>query len=293
MEFTMPSGVYKRTKPAWNKGLTKDTDERVRKNVEASRNTVQQKYGVSSVFQIPEVQAEKEANKEQVYKKVADTKLQRYGDSHYNNMEKNRQTKLNNHGDANYNNPEKYKETSLLKYGYEHPNQNPEQKEKIRHSRQVNNSNEKAKQTIIAKYGSLDKYYSEMNMKRFETMKENGTLGNKETIPEKELYQQLCDQYGEDHVHKQYVDKERYPFRCDFYIDSEDKFIELNGFWTHGTHPFDKDNEDDLKFAAELETRNSEWSKAFLYTWTDLDVRKLETAKKNNLNYEMIYWYNR
>ena len=152
----MPSGVYKRTKPAWNKGLTKDTDERVRKNVEASRSTVQQRYGVDSVFQIPEVQAEKEANKDQIYKKVADTKLQRYGDSHYNNMEKNRQTKLNNHGDANYNNPEKYKETSLLKYGYEHPNQNPEQKEKIRHSRQVNNSNEKAKQTIIAKYGSLN-----------------------------------------------------------------------------------------------------------------------------------------
>jgi hypothetical protein len=67
----------------------------------------------------------------------------------------------------------------------------------------------------------------------------------------------------------------------------------LNGFWTHGTHPFDETNEEDLKFAAELETRDSEWSRIFLYTWTDLDVRKLETAKKNNLNYKVIYWYNR
>ena len=30
----MPSGVYKRTKPIWNKGLTKETDERVKKHGE-------------------------------------------------------------------------------------------------------------------------------------------------------------------------------------------------------------------------------------------------------------------
>jgi len=26
-----------------------------------------------------------------------------------------------------------------------------------------------------------------------------------------------------------------------------------------------------------------------IYTWTDLDVRKLETFKKNNLNYKIFY----
>lgn len=36
----MPSGVYKRTKSAWNKGLTKETDERVAKNIEHTKQTV-------------------------------------------------------------------------------------------------------------------------------------------------------------------------------------------------------------------------------------------------------------
>ena len=29
----MPSGVYKRTNPVWNKGLTKETDERIEKSI--------------------------------------------------------------------------------------------------------------------------------------------------------------------------------------------------------------------------------------------------------------------
>ena len=47
----MPSGVYQRTKPAWNKGLTKETDERVRRNAENTKQTVLKKYGVTTVLQ--------------------------------------------------------------------------------------------------------------------------------------------------------------------------------------------------------------------------------------------------
>jgi len=40
----MPKGVYQRTKPAWNKGLTKE-DPRVAKNSEARNSTMIDKYG--------------------------------------------------------------------------------------------------------------------------------------------------------------------------------------------------------------------------------------------------------
>ena len=73
----------------------------------------------------------------------------------------------------------------------------------------------------------------------------------------------------------------------------EDKFIELNGFWTHRPHPLDKKNPEDIKLLVDLEDENSAWSKAVIYTWTDLDPRKVKTARKNNLNYEVIYWYNK
>ena len=138
----------------------------------------------------------------------------------------------------------------------------------------------------------MTSYYNMVNCKRYETMRKNGTLGSRETKPEKEMYQKLCQEYGEDNVIKQYYDKERYPFRCDFYIIPEDKFIELHGFWTHGPHPFNKNDPKDQELLLQLEDEQTEWSRAIIYTWTDLDVRKLETAKQNNLNYEAIYWYN-
>jgi hypothetical protein len=42
--------IKKKKRVAWNKGLTKETDERVRKNAENTRKTVLEKYGTTSVF---------------------------------------------------------------------------------------------------------------------------------------------------------------------------------------------------------------------------------------------------
>ena len=96
--------------------------------------------------------------------------------------------------------------------------------------------------------------------------------------------------YGIDNVKRQYSDS-RYPFACDFYIPSEDLFIEFNRNWTHGGHPFDESNLDDIyKFEQWQEkAETSNYYKNAIYTWTDLDVRKQKCAKENNLNYKMIY----
>lgn len=291
----MPRGIYKRTKPVWNKGLTKDTDERIAKADLKRQNTSIKKYGVNNVLQSKEVldKISDDRHSGKLAQKAQETKLSRYGNKNYNNMSKNKETKLSRYGDENYNNPEKNAETRINNSG---SYWSDEQRQKISESRIDNNSQQKAMQTIIAKYGNTDEYYKLVSSKRYETMKKNGTLGSKETKPEKELYNDLCNTYGEENIIKQYYDKERYPFRCDFYIIPEDKFIELNGFWTHGPHPFNKDDVNDQLLLANLEEdaeAGDKWAKAFIYTWTDLDVRKLETAKRNNLNFEFIYWYNK
>lgn len=128
--------------------------------------------------------------------------------------------------------------------------------------------------------------------KRYMTQLENGTLGkNKDSKAELEYYNYLLTLYDEEDIEKQYFDKERYPFKCDFYIKSEDLFIEVHGNWTHGKMPYIKDNEYCKKQLAEWQekAKNSNYYKNAIYTWTDLDVRKLETMKQNNLNYEIIY----
>lgn len=124
--------------------------------------------------------------------------------------------------------------------------------------------------------------------KRFESMKANKTIGiQKDTQAEKKFYTELLKIYKEDDIIHPHLDIERYPFQCDFYIISEDKFIELHSCWTHGGKPFDEnDKECQEKLAVwKQKAKTSKYYQNAIYTWTDLDVRKLETAKKNNLNY--------
>ena len=119
-------------------------------------------------------------------------------------------------------------------------------------------------------------------------MKENGTYGK--STPEENYYIYLIDKYGEDDVIRQYRD-DRYPFDCDFYIPSEDLFIEINKHWTHGGKPFDELDLNDISKLEDWQERakTSRFYKNAIYVWTDLDVRKQKCAKENNLNYKVIY----
>ena len=99
----------------------------------------------------------------------------------------------------------------------------------------------------------------------------------------------MISKYDYDDILPQYLDIDRYPFACDFYIKSLDLFIEINGMWTHGGHPFDENNDEDMKKLTIWRTKNTKFYNQAIYVWTDLDVRKRECAKKNNLNFEVIY----
>ena len=121
-----------------------------------------------------------------------------------------------------------------------------------------------------------------------EIKKRNGTFNT--SNKEEQVYQELLRKYSKDDIIRQYKDS-RYPFFCDFYIKSEDKFIECNFHWTHGEHPFDPDNKEDIELANKLKelSKKSKYYEIAYYVWTNLDVRKREIANKNNLNYEVLY----
>lgn len=71
----------------------------------------------------------------------------------------------------------------------------------------------------------------------------NGTF--ERSALEDKLYDRLVAQFGKDDVKRQYEDPERYPFRCDFYVQSRDLFIELNAHWSHGNCWMNPDEVDD------------------------------------------------
>ena len=222
--------------------------------------------------------------------------------------EKYKQTCLDKYGVENVRQAdwvkEKSKQTNLIRYGVDNPAKSPEIIEKIKQTnkeRWPDASNyhnfKQARQTLIQHCGSMEKFYEyryentdweKLMQKQYETKRKNNSFNYSK--PEEELYLELCEKYGNDNVIRNYKE-ERYPFRCDFYIPSEDLFIELNKHWTHGGHFFDPENPDDIKKLEEWEER-AKTSKFFDYAvlnWTIRDPLKLKTAIENKLNYKVIW----
>ena len=92
-------------------------------------------------------------------------------------------------------------------------------------------------------------------------------------------------------IYRNYKDSERYPFYCDFYIKEDDLFIELNAHWTHGGKPYDPNDEECQNQLIEWQekAKTSQFYKNAIETWTVRDVKKLQCAQKNKLNYKVIY----
>lgn len=119
------------------------------------------------------------------------------------------------------------------------------------------------------------------------TMKKNGT--SKSSKPEEDYYKLLVNQYGENDVIRHYRDDSRYPYECDFYIKSQDLFIELNLHPSHYTHPYDETCDEDIQFLNYLKQQNTPWSTMIINVWSQRDVAKVQCAIRNNLNYKQIY----
>lgn len=238
------------------------------------------------------------------------TMLERYGTKGFTNVEKVKQTKLERYGDADYNNYKKAQQTCLERYGYEEHNQNPELRKKISDSKKTKETQQKYENTMLKKYGqkspnlvpeirakyvnTLIKNYGVTNplknkeiwKQHFETMKKNNSFSVSKA--EEEFYKSLLEIYDESDIVRQYSD-ERYPFSCDFYIKSEDRFIEVNFHPSHGGHPFDENNPNDLLLLEQLKKDNTDWSNMIIEVWATRDVQKRHYAELNNLTYEMIY----
>ena len=127
------------------------------------------------------------------------------------------------------------------------------------------------KTTIDKLHDNID----EINKKKAKTRKKNHTFkaSSQEYLLKvllEAVYPDLCTQYR----------SEEYPFFCDFYIPSKDLYIEFNGLWTHGYHPFDKDSLEDQKTLEEWKSKDNKFFDNAIQTWTERDVAKRQIAKK-------------
>lgn len=178
---------------------------------------------------------------------------------------------------------EKVRQTCLERYGV--PSYTQTEEYKTRMASMYPEMQKKYKETCMKKYGVPN--YSltrEFQKKSNETKLKNKSFN--QSKPEERSYLFLKELYPD--ILRQYSSNE-YPFACDFYIPSENLYIELNAHWTRGRHAFDPLNEDDLNKLKMWQSKNTEFYKNAIDTWTVHDLKKRQIAKQNNLNY-LEFW---
>ena len=226
---------------------------------EKTKQTCLKRYGVEYAGQIEEA---KEKSKK--------TCLEKYGSEYYIGS-KDRLEKTIEFSKQNYNVDwftkseeikNKAKETMLRRYGVEYSMQIPKNKEYMSY--------------LMSSY--------EMQERRYNTMKRNHTFNSSST--EEEFFLYIKSRFPK--VVRQYKDKNRYPYFCDFYIPELDYFIELQGYYTHGKHPFDPNSNEDLQLIEYYKKKYGEDCQP-ITIWSIKDVEKRECAKRNNLNFKEVW----
>ena len=225
---------------------------------------------------------------------------------------------------------EKTKKTNLNRYGVDNPFKSKEVQQKISEQiKQIPDSKkrairEKTKQTCLKKYGVENPMKSPMFQNKFKsTMMEKygveyamlseelkgkctGSIitaheSGKYTITHRKnntfctstIEEQFASYLDGNHV--EYTRQYRslsYPFDCDFYIPQYDLYIEIQGTWTHGGHPFDPTNDTDNDIVKKWSSKKSRYYRQAIYVWTELDPRKRKKAMESQINYLEIFSIN-
>lgn len=226
---------------------------------EKTKQTCLKRYGVEYTGQIEEA---KEKSKK--------TCLEKYGSEYYigskDCLEKTVEFSKQNYNVDWFTKSEeiknKAKETMLKRYGVEYSMQIPKNKEYMSY--------------LMSSY--------EMQERRYNTMKRNHTFNSSST--EEEFFLYIKSRFPK--VIRQYKDKNRYPYFCDFYIPELDYFIELQGYYTHGKHPFDPNSNEDLQLIEYYKKKYGEDCQP-ITIWSIKDVEKRNCAKHNNLNFKEVW----
>ena len=221
-----------------------------------TREICLEKYGVENPLQLPEFKL-----------KNAETHMRLYG----------------GFGMASEISRKKYEETCLEKYGTMYPSQTKEFKERT-------------KNTCKERYGTIyfpqsqafkDKVkekYSTTYSKVYETKKKNGTFNTSS------IEQELIRYFNEHNINFKYQYRsEEYPFNCDFYFPDKDTYLEIQGNWTHGSHPYNSNSLEDKNIVEKWKGKNTKFYELAIDVWTVRDVNKRNHVKEHNLNWIEIF----
>ena len=270
--------------------VTRQTNKELSSN--KRRITCLKKYGVDNPSKSNDIKNKKKITCQSNYsvdnphkcssikQKIKQTKLEKYGG---NTLQKCSSSRL------------KYEATMHEKYAVTNPmlNKNIANKSTETLKNRINEIKEYNKLRIGVEWPAQ---LQSVKDKIIASKTRNGTH-NCSSIEDK-IFILLNDKYSQ--VKRQYKCN-KYPFACDFFVEPLDLYIECNFTWTHGFCLYDENDKSCIEKLKNWQEKaiTSNYYKNAIYTWTDLDVRKFNIAKENNLNYLVFYnekqfmkWYN-
>ena len=220
---------------------------------------------------------------ESIKQQVFNTKELLYGDKNYNNKEKLINTLSKRTDEEIRNITNKSKQTRLLKNDGKYFS---------------DESINKIKETTYNRYG-VDSFTKTQQFKEFISAqqlniqnKQYKTKKDNHSFNKSKIEKELENYFIENNINyiSQYRSDE-YPFSCDFYFPDSNYYIEVQGNWTHGQHPFDSTNADDVEILNMWKSKSekSKFYKNAIYVWTEHDVKKRNIAKENGLKYLEIF----
>lgn len=282
------------------------------------KETCLEKYGVNNPFELKEIRnkakqtclkkygVEYAMQNEQIKKKNKDTCLNNYGVEYVTQTElfkqKSKESCLNRYGTEYVMQSDLFKkrtkQTCLEKYGVEYIMQSDIFKQKskqtciekygVEYPIQSDIFKQKSKQTCLNHFGcEYPAQNKEIMLKVFNT-RIKLSKGKCFSKKENEIYDYLITL--DKDTKRQYY-SELYPFHCDFYLPKYDLYIEYQGMWTHGKHPFNKNDENDIEILNnwKIKSEASKFYKSAIQNWTITDPLKRKTAKDNKLNYLELF----
>lgn len=234
-------------------------------NSEKCKNTCTSKYGVDNVLKISKNHDKgvKAAQSEESKNKRCATNLIRYG---VRNVYAAKSVK------------DKIKQTNLARYGVEYVTKNPSIISKIKH-------------TNLQKYGvecnlNLDSVKKKIGSKEVQIKRANSLRGKSKHSKLEQYFEDALSSLGYTRDIDYYCQyrSEEYPFMCDFYLIKSRLYIEINGYWMHGGHPFSELSSKDLQILESwsIKAKNS---KQYLYAikiWTSSDPEKRNYGRHLN-----------
>lgn len=244
----------------------------------------------------------------EIRKKWENENLKKIGKRTVVNVDKIRETKEKRYGDGGYVNSEKRKKTMKDKYGSEYTlssdilSQRVKKTKRIKYGDENYTNQEKCRKTLMERYGVENPYQIKSIRERLDydriisTKRKLGTLNS--SAQEDRLNDILINIFGKENVIREYRDnryrnpKNKRRYCCDFYIKNEDLFIELQGHYTHGRHPFDENNFEDAKLREAYESKISDKKPTYqkiIDVWCNADVIKRNVAREHGLKYLEIF----